>query len=279
MNESLKLTWHSLALLPFGPARQRHTAYPNRSEQEIMEKNKKNLWLSDAGKQQRKFYANSADVIILERQRAIKLLLDIFSYHFEDPTDLNILDLGCGDGFITEYLFKSYPHNNFFLIDGSGEMITKAQARLKNQRMTFIRRSFEEYIELKDEFEKYNFVFSSMAIHHLNFNQKSSLYLKLYGGLCENGLFINFDVVLPTSKKSEEWQFYMWRDGMNETLSKNGLESEIGTYDNLPDIYKSKEENQPSNLFDQLDLLIKIGFKDVDCFFKYGIFALFGGIK
>jgi SAM-dependent methyltransferase len=81
-------------------------------------------------------------VIILERQRAIKLLLDIFSYHFTDPTDLNILDLGCGDGFITEYLFKSYPHNNFFLIDGSGEMIMKAQARLKNQRMTFIRRSF-----------------------------------------------------------------------------------------------------------------------------------------
>lgn len=66
---------------------------------------------------------------------------------------------------------------------------------------------------------------------------------------------------------------------MKETLRKSGLESEIGTYDNLPDIYKSKEENQPSNLFDQLDLLIKIGFKDVDCFFKYGIFALFGGIK
>ena len=145
--------------------------------------------------------------------------------------------------------------------------------------VALIRRSFEEYIELKDEFEKYNFVFSSMAIHHLDFNQKSRLYLKLYRGLCENGLFINFDVVLPPSKKSEEWQFYMWRDGMNETLSKNGLESEIGTYDNLPDIYKSKEENQPSNLFDQLDLLIKIGFKDVDCFFKYGIFALFGGIK
>ncbi len=244
-----------------------------------MKKNKTNLWLADAGKQQREFYTNSADVIILERQRGIKLLLDIFSYHFADPDGLKILDLGCGDGFITEYLYKSHPQNDFYLIDGSEEMISKAQERLKYQRMTFIKESFEDYIMLSDAVEKYNFVFSSMAIHHLDINQKSRLYSKLYQELCDNGLFINFDVVLPSSKKSEEWQFYMWRDWMNETLRNSGLESEVGKYDNLPDIYKSKEENQPSSLFDQLDLLIKIGFKDVDCFFKYGIFALFGGIK
>ena len=93
------------------------------------------------------------------------------------------------------------------------------------------------------------------------------------------GLFINYDVVQPSSARSEQWQFSMWRDWMNEQLAARGNTAELGRHDGLPDLYKSKQDNQPSPLADQLLVLEKIGFKDVDCFFKYGIFALFGGTK
>ncbi len=66
---------------------------------------------------------------------------------------------------------------------------------------------------------------------------------------------------------------------MNETLQENCLNDKIGKYDDLPSIYKNKEENKPDTLISQLDLLNDIGFKDVDCFYKYGIFAVFGGAK
>jgi tRNA (cmo5U34)-methyltransferase len=66
---------------------------------------------------------------------------------------------------------------------------------------------------------------------------------------------------------------------MNEQLAAQGRTAEIGAHDGLPDLYKSKKDNNPSPLFDQLQVLEKTGFKDVDCFFKYGIFALFGGTK
>ena len=36
---------------------------------------------------------------------------------------------------------------------------------------------------------------------------------------------------------------------MNETLQRNNLGDEVGTLNDLPNIYKSKEENKPSNLF------------------------------
>jgi tRNA (cmo5U34)-methyltransferase len=71
----------------------------------------------------------------------------------------------------------------------------------------------------------------------------------------------------------------MWVDWMNETLHKNSIGDEVGKFNDLPNIYKSKEENKPSDLFDQLNLLTKVGFKNVDCFFKYSIFALFGGTR
>jgi len=43
-----------------------------------------------------------------------------------------------------------------------------------------------------------------------------------------------------------------------------------------------KEEAHYSKLdtlTDQLNALNEIGFKDMDCFYKYGIFAMYGGKK
>ena len=71
--------------------------------------------------------------------------------------------------------------------------------------------------------------------------------------------------------------FAMWEDWINELLAQIG--GEIGTHDGLPQVAKAKPENKPSGLFEQLELLKKIGFRDVDCFYKYGVFAMFGGTK
>lgn len=38
-------------------------------------------------------------------------------------------------------------------------------------------------------------------------------------------------------------------------------------------------DNLPDTLDAQLESLEKVGFKDVDCYFKYGIFSVFGGFK
>ncbi|MCX6339152.1 MAG: class I SAM-dependent methyltransferase [Candidatus Aureabacteria bacterium] len=244
-----------------------------------MKNDNSNTWLNAKGNGQVESYTKSADVMVVERKKIIKLLCDLFFYHFPSPVNLKVLDLGCGDGIITEHLHNKYPKNNFYLMDGSTAMLLKAKERLKDKAIKFIEMSFEEYIEKKAENDKYNFVFSSMATHHLPFESKGKLYSKINIELCRNGLFLNYDVVLPTSGISEKIQFQMWVDWMNEALQRNNLGDEVGKFNGLPNIYKSKEENKPSDLFDQLNLLTKAGFKNADCFFKYSIFALFGGTK
>jgi tRNA (cmo5U34)-methyltransferase len=217
--------------------------------------------------------------MIVERNRVVKLLGDLFSYRFPSPVNLNILDLGCGDGAITEYLYDRFPNNNFSLVDGSSVMIAKAKERLKGKSVKFVEMSFEEYTDKESGEDKYDFIFSSMAIHHLPLEGKGRLYKKINGELSEGGLFLNFDAVLPTSDISEKIQFRMWVDWMNETLQRNNLGDEVGKFNNLPNTYKSQKEDKPSDLSDQLNLLNEVGFKNIDCFFKYSIFALFGGTK
>jgi len=228
------------------------------------------------------FCTNSANFIVIERQRSIRILLEIAAFHFPSLSDLHILDLGCGEGIITKQIYDKSPNNNFYLVDASEEMLKRAKANLNNSSnsdISFRHLTFEDYSESQSEDWKYDLVISSNAIHHLDFMQKTALFTKIYKELKPGGLFLNIDVVLPSSAHSEEIQFEMWQNWINETLEKNGKESEIGNYANIPSVYKNNLEDRPSGLCDQLQILSKCGFRDVDCFYKYSIFAVFGGTK
>jgi tRNA (cmo5U34)-methyltransferase len=239
--------------------------------------NTQNNWF-DGDHPQIDFYLSSQDDIIVERKRCITILLSIFSYHFTDKKQLGILDLGCGDGIISDIINKGFPGHSFTLIDGSPKMLEKARTRLTGDSFTFREITFERLLEEPIEPNRFDFIFSSMAIHHCMPHQKEQLYSRIFHELAFGGLFLNIDVVHPRSERSEIWQFNLWREWLREQAEeKNGAGADFPS--GLPETYKYKAENKPGRLSDQLTILERTGFRDVDCFFKHGIFALFGGTR
>jgi tRNA (cmo5U34)-methyltransferase len=218
-------------------------------------------------------------VILPDRERITELVLRLFGYHFGKREDLSVLDLGCGDGIVTERMHTRYPHNVYYLLDGSSAMLDRARQRLGDSGFHFVQQSFGAYVDSEVKDQRFDCVFSINAIHHLDFTEKARLFARLFRELVHGGLFVISDPVLPRSERSEAWQFQMWRDAINDALIKMGRESDIGTQDGLPAEYKQKAENKPSGLFSQMRLLEDIGFRDIDCFYKHGIFAVFGGCK
>lgn len=67
-------------------------------------------------------YISSADVILVERNRTHKVLIGLFRYHFESPNNLNILDIGCGDGILTkrkeEVYVPQFQITDYFSLEG-----------------------------------------------------------------------------------------------------------------------------------------------------------------
>ncbi len=224
-------------------------------------------------------YVDSADIVVIERRRFMKVLLDLYRYRFGNKSGLALLDIGCGDGALSKYIQLKSPENTFYLLDGSYKMLEKAKQNIQGPNVFYIHQTFEDYISAKADEAYYDFIYSANAIHHLDLSDKSKLYRKIFQELKEGGLFINIDPVLPSSELSEQWQFDMWRDWMNEALLNSGLRDQVREYDDFPLQYKMKTENKPSSLFDQLQALNEAGFENVDCFYKYSIFAIFGGTK
>jgi len=236
---------------------------------------KKTNWVNAEFAQQ---YIDNADIYIVERQRMFDLMLSYYRHFIGSGPDKNVLDLGCGDGVLAHRIVSVDENTAVTLVDGSEEMLLKARTRLKGYpSVRSIHASFQDMIN-EDVLEgNYDFIVSSMAIHHLTMEEKKKLFKLTYAHLSDNGHFLNIDVVLPPSGTIEEWYLKIWQEWMDMEQSRLGVGGE--QFDTVIKRYKDNNDNKPDALDDQLEALEEIGYGDVDCYYKYGIFTMYGGRK
>jgi len=221
-------------------------------------------------------YRDGADIYLPFRRRFIEITKSLFLFFLKNRRDIKVLDLGCGDGFFTEELLKSFSPATVTLSDGSADMLQAARERLSAwSNVKYIQASFQKIIESDLFTENFDFVYSSFAIHHLQLADKKHLYSKIYKLLNPGGCFVHNDVIAPLSVRVESWYLRLWREWIDQFPDK---EASAGM-EVIPEKYKESPDDYPDFLETHLDILKETGFTDVDCFFKYGIFALFGGFK
>ncbi len=225
-----------------------------------------------------KGYRDNADVFIVERGRLLSILQSFYLHFVKDGAVKKVLDLGCGDGIVTSAIAAVDASISSILVDGSKDMLAKARERLTGlPDAKYVHATFQEILRDNPLGRPFDFIVSSLAIHHLTIDEKAALFNKAYSLLNPGGRFVNIDVVLAPSETLEQWYLALWKYWIAERKVALGI-----TDDRFNDIihqYKAAEENKPDTLEVQLDSLRDIGFRDVDCFYKYGIFTMYGGSR
>jgi tRNA (cmo5U34)-methyltransferase len=223
-------------------------------------------------------YRDNADIFIVNRKRMLAILQSFYVNFVKIGKQKTMLDLGCGDGIVTAAIADIDPSISATLVDGSSDMLKRAEeqlAELKNVR--FVLASFEHLLREDSTGGLYDLIASSLAIHHLTFADKTTLIRYAYEHLKPGGYFVNIDVVLAPSDPLEQWYLILWREWIRERKRSLGLEE--GRFEDVIEGYKDNKDNKPDTLSRQIDALRSAGFKDVDCYYKYGIFTIFGGKK
>jgi len=223
-------------------------------------------------------YRDNADVFIVERRRMLAILQSFYVHFVKDGKGKALLDLGCGDGIITSVIAEVDRTIFATLIDGSQDMLAKAKERLIGLKTArYIQASFQNLIQ-KDILEgDFDIIVSSLAIHHLAMNEKTAMFKKAYARLKIGGYLINIDVILAPTEPLEQWYLSLWRDWIAERKRILGITSD--QFEGVIEGYKDNRDNKPDTLDSQLDAIRAAGFKDADCYYKYGIFTMFGGRK
>ena len=222
-------------------------------------------------------YRDNADIYIVERRRMIEIMKSFYRHYLLNKKQF-VLDLGCGDGILTRNLMEIDDSISATLIDPSEDMLGRAKERLHGfGNVSFIRASFQDILRNDILRHDFDFIVSSLAIHHLTMAEKKTLYKMIHARLHPGGYFMNIDVTLAPADNLEEWYMKLWNEWMNERKAALGLDKDL--FNDISKRYKALEENKPDTLDVQLNALKNTGFREVDCYYKYGIFAVFGGRK
>jgi putative AdoMet-dependent methyltransferase len=160
-------------------------------------------------------------------EKLINVVVEIILNNSKKST---ILDIGIGTGALSYELYK----NDYKItgIDFSEKMIKICKEKMPLAKM--IQYDFSKGLPDEINREKYDYIISTYAFHHLDDNEKIILIKKLLGKLNKNGLLIIGDVSFHTRNQLNECKL----------LNKDGWDDDEfyivydEIKDNLESIYK-----------------------------------------
>lgn len=165
-----------------------------------------------------------------------------------------VLELGSGDGRLTELVLGAYPGSTAVCVDLSETMLQAARDRLGTASpVALVQHNLDDPLPASAPFDvPFDAVVSSFAIHHVGDARKQTLYAELAGLLAPGGVLANLDIVASPTRALHE----QWRD-------------EMGVEDDPSDML--------CDLASQLDWLRAGGLDDVDCIWKWRSLSLMRG--
>ena len=177
----------------------------------------------------------------------------------------DVLDLGAGTGLLSAFVHEHFPRARLTLIDISDEMLARARDRFAASPDVRIDVSDYSAEPLPGRFDA---VVSALSIHHLEDSGKAALFRRIYDALTPGGIFVNAEEVLaPTTALDEAY----WDEWERLARAAGAPEEEFAG------VEERAKYDKPAQLDDQLIWLREAGFVDVDCYYKYLMFAVYGG--
>jgi tRNA (cmo5U34)-methyltransferase len=224
-------------------------------------------------------FLDERSLLIPDRPRQLDVLLRILRFASRPPR--RVLDVGTGDALLLATVLAAYPEAEGVALDFSPLMLERAKTRLKkfDGRAAIVEADLQTP-DWKDAVcGPFDAVVSGFAIHHLPDERKRAVYQEIYDLLNEGGVFLNCEHVSSSTPSVEA----LFDDAMSEHLYER--RRELGE-DVTPEQMRREFMERPdraANILapveEQCRWLREIGFRDVDCFWKYFELAIFGGFR
>ena len=226
-----------------------------------------------------KAFLDERSSLIPDRPRQLEVLLRVIRFFSPEPRF--ILDIGAGDAILLTTLMEAFPDVSGVALDFSPLMLEQARHRLDKfgQRATIQEADMQSPVWRESLAGPFNVIVSGFAIHHLPDERKRALYREIYDLLSEGGVLVNSEHVASATPRGEQ----MFDDALTTHLYHRRREKgEEVTLEQIRREYLERPDRAANILAlveDQCRWLREIGFRDVDCFWKYFEVAIFGGRK
>lgn len=184
----------------------------------------------------------------------------------------DVVELGCGDGRLTERILEGRHDVRVTAVDASAEMLRLARIRLAAfaGRVALRRAGMEDDGALGDA--PHGAVVTSLAVHHLDDAAKQRLYRSVRASLAPGGVFVMADLVAPAGAAPLALAAARWDAEVRARDPGAVAPFEAARWNTFrfPD-----PVDLPSRVGDHLTWLVRAGFHDVDVCWLYAGHAVF----
>ena len=187
------------------------------------------------------------------------------------PGATNLLDIGCGAGNYSLKMLSKLPDLNCTLNDLSLPMLEAAKKRVSTSTKGTVTTIQMDMRELDLEPGSYDIVLAAATLHHLRDDDDwMNVFTKIYEALTPGGSFWISDLISHDSTALNEL-FKTYYGDYLESLDGPVFKKKVFDY--------IEYEDTPRSIEFQLDLMKKVGFRNVEILHKNLCFAAFGGMK
>jgi tRNA (cmo5U34)-methyltransferase len=188
-----------------------------------------------------------------------------------NPSARSILDVGCGAGNYTLKLLSYLPNMDCTLIDLSGPMLERAQARVSAATSGMVATLQGDIREIEVGAERFDLIVAAAVLHHLREDSEwEAVFTKFYQGLTPGGSIWISDMVEHRVPAIEELMWSRWGDYLT-AFRDEAYRDHVHAY--------VVQEDSPKPLLYQCDLLRRVGFREVEILHKNSVFTAFCAIK
>ncbi|MCJ8208532.1 class I SAM-dependent methyltransferase [Mucilaginibacter sp. RS28] len=142
--------------------------------------------------------------------RYTEIFYNLFYYIPDDLQPKRILDLGCGTGNLTEAALKHYPNAEIHALDISADILNECRKRFEGHNNIYYHQQDFTRLDLPEG--SFDLIISSIAIHHINDEDKARLYPKIYSLLKPNGIFVFADQTKGATDEIYQKHIGRWKE-------------------------------------------------------------------
>ncbi len=191
----------------------------------------------------------------LEQHRIIRELLPAHD------KECRILDLGCGNGILSEVIFSKLPRAYIVAFDLTENMLQACGKKLKKHTGSFELQVGDFRTEPIGT--GYDLVAAGLSLHHLPWREREKFYKTVFRSLNNRGLFITRDIIIDEDEEIRNLHYDLWKDHMRS----NGENPEFW-------YAKHIEKDHPVTLTNHFAWLKKAGFARIACHWRLYNFAV-----
>lgn len=137
-------------------------------------------------------------------------MIDMLFFYLPDKFQpKRILELGCGTGNLTVKIIEHFKDAKITAVDISADIINICKERANCDNVDFLK---SDFIDLNFKDNSFDFVISSIAIHHLQNNEKQNLFNKIAKWLTPSGIFTFSDQFKGETEGLYEKHMKLWKD-------------------------------------------------------------------